>query len=67
VLILGLNWFAEFVNAAIEAAVNLASPEFHPMAQVAKDVAAGSVLLLTFVAIIMGLLIFLPPLLEKLP
>lgn len=66
-LILGLNWFAEFVNTAIEAVVNLASPEYHPMAQVAKDVAAGSVLLMTFVAVIMGLLIFLPPLLEKLP
>ena len=66
VLILGLNWFAELVNTAIEAAVNLASPDFHPMAQVAKDVAAGSVLLLTLVAVIIGLLIFLPPLAEKL-
>ena len=67
VLILGLNWFAEFVNTAMEAVVNIASPDYHPMAQVAKDVAAGSVLLMTFVAVIMGLLIFLPPLLEKLP
>jgi diacylglycerol kinase len=65
VLIIGLNWFAEFVNTAIEAAVNLASPDFHPMAQVAKDVAAGSVLLLTIIAVIMGALIFIPPFWEK--
>jgi diacylglycerol kinase len=64
-LIIGLNWFAEFVNSAIEAAVNLASPDFHPMAQVAKDVAAGSVLLLTIIAVIMGSLIFIPPFWEK--
>ena len=64
-LIIGLNVFAEFVNTAIESVVNLASADYHPMAQVAKDVAAGSVLLLTFVAVIMGSLIFIPPFWEK--
>ena len=64
-LVIGLNWFAEFVNTAVESAVNLASPDYHPMAQVAKDVAAGAVLLMTIIAVIMGALIYLPPFWEK--
>jgi diacylglycerol kinase (ATP) len=35
----------EGLNTALEAAVDIASPEFHPLAKVAKDVAAGSVLM----------------------
>ncbi|HEY3348140.1 MAG TPA: diacylglycerol kinase family protein, partial [Nitrospirota bacterium] len=34
---------AEVFNTAIEAAVDIASPEFHPLAKVAKDTAAGAV------------------------
>lgn len=64
-LVIGLNIFAEFMNAAIEATVNLISPEFHLMAQLAKDIAAGAVLLTTFTALIVALLIFGAPLLEK--
>lgn len=59
-------WMAEFLNAAVEAVVNLASPEFHPMAKVAKDVAAAAVLLGAVASIIVGLLIMGPPLLQKL-
>lgn len=65
VLVIALNWFAEFLNAAVEAAVNLASPHYHPMAQVAKDVAAGAVLLMTLTAVVIGLLLMGPPLWEK--
>lgn len=65
ILVIALNWFAEFINAAVEATVNLASPEYHPMAQVAKDVAAGAVLLMTLTAVAMGLLLMGPPLWEK--
>ena len=36
--------FAELVNTAIEAVVDLVSPGYHPLAKTAKDVAAGSVL-----------------------
>ena len=57
---------AEFINAAIEAAVNVASPEFHPMAKVGKDVAAAAVLLGAVSSAVIGLLIFGPPLLERL-
>jgi diacylglycerol kinase len=59
-------WMAEFLNAAVEAVVNLASPEFHPMAKVAKDVAAAAVLLGAVASVLIGLLILGPPLLAKL-
>jgi diacylglycerol kinase len=66
VLVIGLNWFAEFMNAAIEMVVNLATPEYHDMARVAKDVAAGAVLVMTVVAVLIALLLLAPPLWEKL-
>jgi diacylglycerol kinase len=59
-------WMAEFLNAAVEAVVNLASPDFHPMAKVAKDVAAAAVLLGAVASVLIGLLILGPPLLAKL-
>jgi len=48
--------FAELVNTAIEVVVDLVSPEFHPLAQRAKDVAAGAVLLATVGALVLGYL-----------
>ena len=66
VLTITTVWMAEFLNAAIEAVVNLASPDFHPMAKVAKDVAAAAVLLGAVASILVGLLILGPPLLHKL-
>ncbi|NIK77399.1 diacylglycerol kinase [Paenibacillus castaneae] len=53
---------AEMINTAVEQAVNLASPEFHPIAKIAKDVAAGAVLIAAAVSAIIGLLIIGPPL-----
>lgn len=49
--------FAEMLNTAVEAAVDLASPGFHPLAKVAKDTAAGAVLIAACGAGIMGYLI----------
>jgi diacylglycerol kinase len=66
VLVIGLNWFAEFMNAAVESAINLASPDYHELAQLGKDVAAGAVLLTTLISVLVGLLLFAPPLWEKL-
>lgn len=59
-------WMAEFLNAAVEAVVNLATSEFHPMAKVAKDVAAAAVLLGAVASVVVGLLLLGPPLLHKL-
>jgi diacylglycerol kinase (ATP) len=49
--------FAELLNTAIEVVVDMISPEFHPMAMIAKDVAAGAVLVAAFGTAIMGYLV----------
>jgi diacylglycerol kinase (ATP) len=48
---------AEMFNSAIEATVDLVSPNFHPLAKFAKDIAAGAVLITTIMAIVVGALI----------
>ncbi len=57
--------FAELINTALEVVVDLVSPEYHPLAQRAKDVAAGAVLVASIGAVIMGYLalsrFFFPP------
>jgi diacylglycerol kinase (ATP) len=63
VLTITLVLTAEGVNTAVEATVDLASPEYHPLAKVAKDVAAGTVLLTAIASLIIGLIVFLPRLL----
>ena len=65
-LAIALVWIAEFINAAIEAAANTSSAAFHPMAKVAKDVAAGAVLVASIAALLIGALILAPPLIDKL-
>lgn len=66
VLTITMVWMAEFLNAAVEAVINLASPSYHPMAKVGKDVAAAAVLLGVVASVIVGLLLLGPPLLAKL-
>lgn len=58
---IGLVWTAEFVNTALEAVVDLASPEMHPLARVGKDVGAAAVLISALLAVMVGLLILGPP------
>lgn len=53
---------AEMINTAIELAVDLTSPNLHPLAKAAKDVAAGAVLVAALMAVIIGLLVIGPPL-----
>lgn len=59
-------WTAEFINTALEAVVDLASPAHHPLAKVGKDVGAAAVLIAALASIVIGLLILGPPLLKKL-
>ncbi len=59
-------WMAEFMNTALEAIVDMTSPEFHPLAKVAKDVAAAAVLVGACGSALIGLLIMGPPLWERL-
>lgn len=66
VLTIGMVFIAEFVNTVVESLVDLTSPEIHPLARVAKDVASGAVLVLAIVAVAVGLLILGPPLYARL-
>ncbi len=49
---------AEMVNTAIETVINKISPEFHPLAKAAKDVAAGAVLVQAIAALGVGVVLF---------
>jgi diacylglycerol kinase (ATP) len=66
-----LVFFAELVNTALEVVVDMVSPEYHPMARRAKDVAAGAVLMSCVGAAVLGYLAlsayFFPPPGEGLP
>ena len=59
--VVGLEW----INTSLELAVSLASPERHPSAKAAKDVAAACVLLGAVVSVLVGLLLFAPRLLAR--
>lgn len=61
-LTVGLVFAGELFNTALEATVDLLSPEYHARAKVAKDVAAGAVLVLSLSAVAAGLAILGPPL-----
>lgn len=56
----------EAFNSAIEAVVDLASPDFHELAGKAKDCAAGAVLLFSIGSLAVGCVIFIPKLLALL-
>src|SRR4051812_24293283 len=56
----------EGLNTTVEAAVDLASPEIHPLAKIAKDVAAGMVLVAAIASAAGGGLILGPPLWNRL-
>lgn len=66
VLAVALVWLAEFLNTALEAVVDLASPDQNRLAKVGKDVGAAAVLIAACTAVIVGLLVFGPPLWLKL-
>jgi diacylglycerol kinase len=65
ILAITIVWMAEFLNAAVEAAVNVATAELHPMAKVGKDVASAAVLLGVVASVMIGLLVLGPPLLAR--
>ncbi len=65
-LTITLVWTAELINTAIEAVVDLVSPDHHQLAKVGKDTAAGAVLASAAGSILIGLLILGPPLWDKL-
>jgi diacylglycerol kinase len=64
-LAVAMVWTAEFVNTALEAVVDLASPQQHDLARVGKDVGAAAVLIAATASFIIGLLILGPPLWQQ--
>ncbi len=66
VLAIGLVWMAEFINTALEAAVDLASPDLHPVARLGKDVGAAAVLVAAIAAMLVGILVLGPALVSRL-
>lgn len=60
VVLIGLVLAAELLNTALEEAMDMICPEYHPGAKRVKDTAAGAVLIVSLAAAAAGLLIFLP-------
>lgn len=65
VLTTAMVFAAEFFNTAIEVVVDLASPSHHPLAKLGKDIAAAAVLMTALTAVLVGILVLGPPLLER--
>lgn len=63
---IAMVWTAEFVNTALEAIVDLASPSRHQLARVSKDVGAAAVLIASLSSAMIGLLVIGPRLLARL-
>lgn len=65
-VMMALVFSLEMMNTVIEAIVDLVTGTYHPMAKIAKDVAAGAVLVAAIFAVGVGLFLFLPRLLHLL-
>ena len=59
-LTIGIVLSLELVNSSIEAVVDLVTEEYHPLAKVAKDTSAAAVLVSAVASVVVGLIIFLP-------
>ena len=59
-IVSGIVFISESFNTAIEIDMDLTSPTFHPFAKDTKDVAAGAVLISAILAVIVGVMIFVP-------
>lgn len=64
-LTIGSVWTAEFINTALEAIVDLASPQIHPLAKVGKDVGAAAVLISSMSAALIGIFLLIIPMIQK--
>jgi diacylglycerol kinase len=60
VVLIALMLALECVNTALEATVDLAAPHWHPLAKIAKDAAAGALLLMACGSVVVAAIIFLP-------
>jgi len=60
IVMIGLVIAAEMVNTALEKTIDLVTKEYHPLAKIAKDTAAGAVLFIVFIAVILGVMLIFP-------
>ena len=63
---IGLVISLEMINSAIERFCDLVTTDFHPGIKIIKDVAAGAVLVASITSLIIGLIIFIPALVQLL-
>lgn len=64
ILLIAMIIALELINTAIERCVDLVTKDYHELAKVSKDMAAGAVLVASLFSVIVGLLIFLPKLID---
>jgi diacylglycerol kinase (ATP) len=60
VFAIGLVWTAELINTCIEKTLDFITTERKPQIEAIKDMSAGAVLITAFIALITGLIIFIP-------
>lgn len=63
-IVIGVVLSLEIINTALERLVDLVTADYHPLAKQVKDMAAGAVLVFSVIAVIIGLLLFLKPVLH---
>lgn len=63
-LLIAVVIVSEMINTAIENVVDMITEDFHPLAKVVKDITAGAVMFSCIVAVCIGLIIFIPHIIE---
>ena len=64
VLVIGIVLALEMVNTAMERCVDLVTKDYKELAKIAKDVAAGAVFVMSMFSVVIGIIIFLPKIIE---
>ena len=66
ILVIGIAITVELINTAIEYTVDMAMPEIHPLAKLAKDLSSGAVFIMDFFILVIGIIIYLPKIIDLL-
>ncbi len=66
VMVIILVWISEALNTVLEIVIDIVSPEYSRPAQRAKDIAAAAVLFASIGAVVVGVVLIVPPLIERL-
>ena len=66
VLVISMVLALEMINTAIERCVDLVTKDYKELAKLAKDIAAGAVLIMSMFSVVIGIIIFLPKIINLL-